>query len=514
MFYSPLIEACSKHPRPVTRIEAAEIYKNMPAEYRENVKEEHFTGFITSANRKSFLWHDYEAGGTDAKRAAPMQCAMIRTDEDLNIIDTPIDWYCKLHGDKLPHPVAVKITGINPMHCLINGIYEDQFFRGIYEQMSFNNTCSTGFNSLSYDDEITRFGLWRNLLPVYDREWANGCSRWDIYPVVAAFCAMHPNDIVWPKTEEGQISLKLELLAKENGITQENAHNALDDVKALIGLARKLKATSPSLWERLYQARVKKYNQAIFQSGKIGWWFHQKAGRETRYALPIVLLRQVPGDANSWLYARVDNMETLRACYYLNSEQIRERLYASNDALAEINVGRPGIGVLKLNKQPQFFPADDPFLSGEWIISEESEVSAKNLLTAQDFVTRLSFAVAPDDFENEEDPTLRLYQDGFPSQSDKVSLSVFLRDQQQESTHFESETLNALKTIILMRKEGGEPWNEYCVKSLTSPIKEGKHQAVNWFNVEDVLKSAELPDVLKKGYCDFLDHLKQKLNLP
>lgn len=50
-------------------------------------------------------------------------------------------------------------------------------------------TLSVGYNSMRFDDEVTRNLFWRNLYDAYEREWANGCSRWDLFPFVLA---------VWP----------------------------------------------------------------------------------------------------------------------------------------------------------------------------------------------------------------------------------------------------------------------------------------------------------------------------
>jgi exodeoxyribonuclease-1 len=38
-----------------------------------------------------------------------------------------------------------------------------------------------GYNTIRFDDEITRFMFWRNLIDPYAREWQNGCGRWDCW---------------------------------------------------------------------------------------------------------------------------------------------------------------------------------------------------------------------------------------------------------------------------------------------------------------------------------------------
>ncbi|MBC7502198.1 MAG: exodeoxyribonuclease I, partial [Herminiimonas sp.] len=66
----------------------------------------------------TFLWHDYETFGAQARRDRPAQFAAIRTDAELNEIGTPVMLYCQPAPDFLPDPQACLITGITPQICL------------------------------------------------------------------------------------------------------------------------------------------------------------------------------------------------------------------------------------------------------------------------------------------------------------------------------------------------------------------------------------------------------------
>jgi exodeoxyribonuclease-1 len=78
-----------------------------------------------------------------------------------------------------------------------------------------------GYNTIRFDDEITRFMFWRNLIDPYAREWQNGCGRWDLLDVVRMAYALRPDGIVWPTKEDGSPSFKLEHLTKANGLLHE-----------------------------------------------------------------------------------------------------------------------------------------------------------------------------------------------------------------------------------------------------------------------------------------------------
>jgi len=203
----------------------------------------------------SLLWYDYETSGIDPRRDRAFQVAAIRTDEHLNEIGEPLNLYCQLSDDILPHPQACLVTGISPEQ-LQQGLPEAQFIQALHEQMAQPNTCTSGYNNLRFDDELTRHTLWRNFYEPYAREWQNGNSRWDLIDPLRCAYALRPEGIRWPE-EDGQVSLKLELICAENDLTHEQAHDALSDVRATIALAKLIKQQQPKLYDYLYRLRSK-----------------------------------------------------------------------------------------------------------------------------------------------------------------------------------------------------------------------------------------------------------------
>ncbi len=197
----------------------------------------------------TFLWHDYETFGADTRRTRPAQFAAIRTDADLNEIGTPLMLYCQPASDFLPEPQACLITGITPQLCLEKGIPEYQFAAQIEQAFSLPGTVGVGYNTIRFDDEITRFMFWRNLIDPYAREWQNDCGRWDLLDVARTAYALRPDGIEWPVNGEGKPSFKLTDLSAANGLLHEAAHDALSDVRATIALARLIRAAQPKLFD-------------------------------------------------------------------------------------------------------------------------------------------------------------------------------------------------------------------------------------------------------------------------
>jgi exodeoxyribonuclease-1 len=197
----------------------------------------------------TFFWHDYETFGANVRRDRPAQFAGIRTDAQLNEIGEPLMLYCRPANDFLPEPQACLITGITPQLCLERGMPEHEFAARIEQALAEPGTIGVGYNTIRFDDEITRFMFWRNLIDPYAREWQNNCGRWDLLDVVRTAHALRPEGIVWPTRPEGGASFKLTDLTAANGLAHEAAHDALSDVRATIALARLIAARQPRLFE-------------------------------------------------------------------------------------------------------------------------------------------------------------------------------------------------------------------------------------------------------------------------
>ena len=92
------------------------------------------------------------------------------------------------------------ITGITPQTALEKGLPETQFIELIHRQLSQPNTCGVGYNSIRFDDEVSRYCLYRNFYDPYQREWQYGNSRWDILDMLRLTRALRPHGIQWTTT--------------------------------------------------------------------------------------------------------------------------------------------------------------------------------------------------------------------------------------------------------------------------------------------------------------------------
>jgi len=83
---------------------------------------------------RTFLWHDYETFGANVRRDRPAQ-----------------------------------------------------FAAQIEQALSLPGTIGVGYNTIRFDDEVSRFMFWRNLIDPYAREGQNDCGRWEAHRAARLF---------------------------------------------------------------------------------------------------------------------------------------------------------------------------------------------------------------------------------------------------------------------------------------------------------------------------------------
>jgi len=399
----------------------------------------------------TFLWHDYETFGSNTRRDRPAQFAAIRTDANLNEIGESMMWYCQPAPDFLPEPQACLITGITPQLCLERGIPEYQFAQQINQEFAKTGTIGVGYNTIRFDDEITRFMLWRNLLDPYAREWQNQCGRWDILDMLRTAYALRPDGINWPKNADGKVSFKLEHLCAANGITHEAAHDALSDVRATIALAKLVKQIQPKLFDFCFSLHKK---DAV--AAELGMQV-----QERRPSLHITGMVPVENGCMCvvWPLAfhPTNKNEVLvwnlahdpRELLAMNAESIRLRMFSKADELPE-GVARLPIKSIHLNKSPVVISNLNtlrPQQAQQWNISIDVALQHADYARALPDLNAIWQEVFNREFDQTPDVDQDLYN-GFVGNADRralQSLTTYSGEKlAKTATHFEDARLDEL----------------------------------------------------------------------
>jgi exodeoxyribonuclease-1 len=306
-------------------------------------------GYRLGMSDFTFFWHDYETFGVVPRRDRPSQFAGVRTDADLNEVGQAVMEYCQPAPDYLPNPEACLLTGILPQTCLEKGLPEHTFAKLIEQQLAQPNTVGVGYNTIRFDDEVTRHLFWRNLIDPYAREWQNGCGRWDLLDVVRCTWALRPEGIEWPKHEDGRPSFKLEHLSAANHLAHEAAHDALSDVRATIALARLIKTAQPKLWDFCLKLRKK---DAVLAEIGVGRPFIHISGMYgvDKGCIGVVWpLAPHPTNKNEIIVWDLANDPT--ELFTLDAATIRQRMYTKAEDLPE-GATRLPVKSVHINKSP------------------------------------------------------------------------------------------------------------------------------------------------------------------
>ena len=428
-------------------------------------------------SQATLYWHDYETFGIDPSRDRPVQFAGIRTDEDLNIIGEPLNIFCRPSPDTLPHPTSSLITGITPQYALEHGVAENEFIERILSELSQAGTCGVGYNSLRFDDEVTRNTLYRNLHEPYSREWQNGNSRWDIIDMVRACRDLRPDGIVWPMRQDVErSSFKLEELTIANGISHSQAHDALSDVYATIAMAKLIKDKQPKLYEFIYKLRrknevlknidLKEMTPILHTSGMYGSDYGN-----TRMVAPIA---NHPTNKNSVIV--FDLSQNPSILLELNANKLRERLYTPVAELKE-GIERPALKQILINKCPVIAPTST--LTGD--TAKRLNIDLMNcmknrqalLQSRKEINSKIAKIFEQREYEPITDPDLMIYAGGFFSQKDKNQMEALHKSDPNElaeqTWHFDDPRLPEMLLRFRARNypetlEQNElaQWMEHC----------------------------------------------------
>lgn len=374
----------------------------------------------------TFFWHDFETTGADPARDRPLQFAGVRTDGDLNVVDEPCVHYCRPPRDLLPAPGACVVTGIGPRRAEADGLHEAGFAAAVLEELGRPGTCGVGYNSLRFDDEVTRHLLWRNLYDPYAREWRDGNSRWDVIDLFRIARALRPEGLQWPDHEPGVPSFRLEDLARANGIDHQ-AHDALGDVHATIELVRRLRAAQPRLYEFVLDARTKHRAAELLPLGGSEPVLHVSGRYPSRRGCiaPVAAVARHPVDRNGIIVA--DLMADPKPLLELDAETLAAHLFTPAEARAATDPQIP-LKVVKLNRAPVLAPISTLGTEAARRLAIDVDTARAHLaeLRASDDLSRRLMAVFEPPTRTSRDPDIALYE-GFVGDTDRSRMDAVHR---------------------------------------------------------------------------------------
>ncbi|SDU84408.1 exodeoxyribonuclease I [Pseudomonas mucidolens] len=473
----------------------------------------------------SIFWYDYETTGINPRNDRPLQVAGIRTDLELNEVGPPVNLYCQPSDDILPHPAACMITGITPGQLADKGLAEADFMTRVHAELATPGTCGAGYNTLRFDDEMTRYSLYRNFFDPYAREWQNGNSRWDLIDVVRTAYALRPEGIVWPQ-QDGRVTLKLERLTAANGIDHGQAHDALSDVRATIALARLIRDKQPKLYDWLFQQRSK---QRVMDQIRLLQPMVHISGRFSaeRHYLGVVLpLAWHPRNRNALIVC--DLGLDPQGLLDLDATTLRQRLYTRRDELAAGELPVP-LKLVHINRCPVVAPLNVLRAEDRQRLSLDMDACQARALRLTDaqalWRDKLPEIYAEDDFASSADPEQQLY-DGFIGDRDRRLCEQVRTAEPAQLAHqqwpFDDDRLpellfryRARNFAETLNSEELQRWTGFCRKRLSEAEYGAPNTLESFYQARLELYVSATPfqrQVLDEWQA-YADSLRQRVNL-
>ena len=292
--------------------------------------------------QKTFLFYDLETSGINKCFDQIFQFAAIRTDLELNELERH-EILVKLNPDTIPDPQATITHHLSIEYLNEHGICEYAAVKKIHQLVNTPGTISIGYNTLGFDDEFLRFCFHRNLLTPYTHQFANNCSRMDIYPLIPVYYLFVRDCLKWPVSDGNKINFKLENLNTINQLhVNGRAHDAMVDIEVTIALAKKLKSYN-AVWKYLLAGFKKLEDQSrleLLKGGlEVNGVFHKQAilvngifGNDNLFHVPTLYLGQHKSYKNQVCFLRMDLPE-LRE---VNQDNITEFIFGIKKKWGEV----------------------------------------------------------------------------------------------------------------------------------------------------------------------------------
>ena len=474
----------------------------------------------------SILWYDLETFGLDSRHDRIAQFACLRTDENLEPVEEPASFLCKPPPDYLPSPYSCLVHGISPRTALDQGLPEYEFAAAIHARMRVPSTTVAGYNSVRFDDEFTRNLFYRNLIDPYEREWADGNSRWDVMDLFRAARDLRPDGMRWPDGPDGKPDFRLVALAEANGVPLENAHDAAFDIRATVRLAAMVRERQGRLYDWYWKHRTRDSLKPLIDLAERTPLVHSSAvWTSARGCTTIVApVGMIPGRRDGLV--AVDLRADPSPLVDLPVDELRRRAFSRAGDLAEGE--RLPLVNLKLGRCPFLAPLsilDAGAAARLGLDPAEAAARAKALSREPELIQKLSAVFggrAPDPAET--DPDYRIYSGGFFKDDDRdamasvheaiAALGPAVARPQAYALPFLDERLPQMVRRLFARNwpetlsaAEAARWRSFCAGRLLCPRIEGATDLAGFGKtVESLLASMETPAEDKRILAELLEY--------
>ena len=367
----------------------------------------------------NLIFYDTETSGINKDYSQIFQCGSIRTNASFDVLETH-NTHCQPLPWVIPQPRAMLtnkktfVFNANISHYEMMLDIHRQWRQWTIDEPAIFVT----YNGHSFDEELIRRQFYWNLLDIYLTN-TNGNGRLDMLLMMHALVCFAPSALKIPLFEGGpNISLKLEDIARENGLDTDDAHDAIADCEFMVDLFRKIQTSNPAFVTYFISASTKPGIQEHLQQD--GFFGFAEVFKRQKFQWPVV---PCGSDLERPNYlALFDLGHDPDDIFDLDTSDIYKMIQSS----AKDNP----IKKCQINKTIPLCPShlieDKNIFDLDFDVLEERARKVKSNL---DFQQTVSQALSDRIFNSKEPNTIEeaIYAGGFPSPSDKSLMDDFHR---------------------------------------------------------------------------------------
>ena len=196
----------------------------------------------------NFVFYDFETSSSNKFWGQIIQIGAILTNDNLDELDR-FDARCRLSPGIIPEAMALIVNKTSPAMLKKSNLSHYEMIRQFIQTLKrWGKATYVGFNSIEFDEEFLRCTLFQTLEYPYITS-TNGNTRGDILSLARAANLYYPNTLKNSVNEKGNDVYKLDQMAPLNGIDHGDAHSAIGDVLATIGIAKLILKKAPNVWK-------------------------------------------------------------------------------------------------------------------------------------------------------------------------------------------------------------------------------------------------------------------------
>ena len=196
----------------------------------------------------NFVFYDFETSSSNKHWGQIIQIGAILTNDNLEELDR-FDARCRLSPGIIPEAMALIVNKTSPTMLKKSNLSHYEMVRQFVDTIKkWGKATYIGFNSIEFDEEFLRSTLFQTLEYPYITS-TNGNTRGDILSLARAANLYYPKTLQNSVNAKGNDVYKLDQMAPLNGIDHGDAHSAIGDVIATLGIAKLIANKAPNVWK-------------------------------------------------------------------------------------------------------------------------------------------------------------------------------------------------------------------------------------------------------------------------